>query len=215
MRRSTIMILNRALDLIFCLFLALPLSIIICFVSLLIVLIDKHAPFFSHERLGKSRKRFICLKFQTYTPPKNADERIVVDPAIAETRVTPLGRFLRNRCLDELPQILNILLGDVTFIGPRPLVEKTYSYLEEKYPNKIDLVHNWKIERLKVLPGVTGWHQIHLSDPNVIKYDIEYLSSPTISKKLKIVFKSLLIVLLGKSVFFNKDMPTSNQYAIV
>ncbi len=205
---------QRLIDLGICLILALPLIVFLGFLMMLTAVFDGLPLLFIHRRVGKDSKDFVTYKLKTYAPKQSRDEYLVVDHKRAENQVTFLGRMYRDHGWDELPQVFNIFLGQMSFIGPRPLVKYTYDDLRKRYSDKLKLIDTWEYERLMVLPGITGWHQIHLSDPNVIKYDLEYLKNPYLSKKLKILLGSIAILIFGKSVFFTKKMPTSNQYEI-
>jgi putative colanic acid biosynthesis UDP-glucose lipid carrier transferase len=129
-------------------------------------------------------------------------------------RITGLGRILRDHGWDELPQIANILLGQMSFIGPRPLSKYSLERFQKAYPNKARKIDKWLTERQKVLPGLSGWHQIHLPDHNIIKYDLEYLGDPSLKKKLKIVLVSVAILVVGKSAFFGQKIPDMYEYEI-
>jgi lipopolysaccharide/colanic/teichoic acid biosynthesis glycosyltransferase len=102
--------------------------------------------FFRQERVGKDERRFKITKFRTMRP---ADPDSVA-PDEDHLRLTPLGRFLRNTSLDELPQLVNVLTGDMSLVGPRPLLVR---YLP-RYSDRQRTRH-------EVLPGITGWAQIH------------------------------------------------------
>jgi len=205
---------QRIMDLGVCLIVVIPLAVFLGFLMIFTAVFDGPPLLFIHRRIGKGGKDFVTYKLKTYAPIQTKDEYLIVDHKRAEERVTILGRMYRDHGWDELPQVFNILLGQMTFIGPRPLVEYTYEDLRRRYPEKAKLIEAWRQERLKILPGLTGWHQVHLSDSNVIKYDLEYLRSPTFSKNLGILSGSIAVLIFGKSAFFNKKMSTSNQYKL-
>lgn len=172
-------------------------------ISLLILFVDNHSPFFfKQKRIGKDGKEFYCLKFQCLKPPKSEAE--INDKKRDKLRATKLGDFLKDRGLDELPQILNILVGKMSFVGPRPYLEKNIKLIEDLNPQMINDVNLWKNKRSQVLPGLSGWHQIHTIGPRVIKYDLEYLEDPSFSKHLKVFLVSILILFVGKNFYFNK-----------
>lgn len=179
-------------------------------ISLTIIVVDRFWPIFIATRVGKGGKLFKCIKFQTLRPTNNTDH--YMDPKKDQQRLTSLGRFLRNRGWDELPQIINIIQGDMNFIGPRPIPLAEHESLKSRYPTKILKIENWISIRQSVLPGLSGWHQVHLLDHNIIKYDIEYLETPSIWKKFIIITKSVLILIVGKGIFFGEKIPDTYVY---
>ncbi len=205
---------QRVIDLVICIFIFIPLTIVLLGIALLIIFFDGFPVLFNHRRVGKNEKEFLTYKFKTYKPIQGKNDYIIVDHKRAETTVSPLGRILRDHGLDELPQLLNVILGQMTFIGPRPLVDFTYEDLKNKYPDKVNLIKSWKKKRLEYVPGISGWHQIHVDDPHVIKFENEYWNDPSLSKKVKIIINSILILVVGKAFFLRKNVATSNQYKV-
>lgn len=144
--------------------------------------------FFSHERRGRAGAPFIIYKFQTmrnYTP--NCPTAQLVNP---EQYITPLGSILRKTSLDELPQLFNILKGDMSFVGPRPLISS------EMRAHRLRLESNVYTFR----PGLTGWAQVNGRDDITIvkkvKYDKEYIDKFSLLFDFKILLKSVKVVLL-------------------
>jgi lipopolysaccharide/colanic/teichoic acid biosynthesis glycosyltransferase len=139
--------------------------------------------FFRQERVGKDERRFRITKFRTM---RQADDDGVA-PDEDHLRITPLGRFLRDTSLDELPQLVNVLKGDMSLVGPRPLLVRylpRYSPLQRR--------------RHEVLPGLTGWAQIH--GRNAVSWDEKFARdtwyvehwSPVLD--LKILVRTAIIV---------------------
>lgn len=120
-----------------------PFFLIILFI---LMLINKGSPFFLQKRPGKNRKIFKIIKFKTMTDRKDAFGNLL---PMGE-RITPFGNFLRKTSLDEMPQLLNIIKGDMSIVGPRPLLEQYLPLYTERQNRR----HNVK-------PGITGWAQIN------------------------------------------------------
>ena len=160
---------KRFFDLLFCLVFIIPISFFILLLSLFIIFVDKMPPLFFQERIGKDGKKFVCYKLQTMRPPSSINE--IGDHVSDKQRVTKLGVFLRDHGWDELPQIWNVLLGNMSLLGPRPLIEKDIKRLEVE---NIFLMEIWK-KRFALKPGISGWCQVNTkkSNPYEIKYDIE------------------------------------------
>lgn len=139
--------------------------------------------FFYQERPGKNAKLFKVIKFKTMTD--EVDENGV--PLPDELRLTKVGRFVRSTSIDELPQLINVLKGDMAIIGPRPLLPQ---YLELYTPEQM--------RRHEVRPGITGWAQIHgrneLAFTERFKYDVYYVDHLSFALDMKIFILSLLKV---------------------
>lgn len=174
-----------------------------------IKLTDGGSPFFVQERMGKGGKRFLCYKFRTMHidaektlanwKQMNSEEwqqyiegnfKLKDDP-----RVTPVGKILRKTSLDELPQLFNIISGDMAWVGPRPLLEQEI----ETYG-----ITNFNAY-CSVLPGLTGlWQVSGRSDTGFdqrIAKDLEYIRNQSIKLDLTIILKTIKVVLIGKGSY--------------
>lgn len=149
----------------------------------------KGNPFFTQERPGKDEKIFKLVKFRTMTNAKDENGELLSD---AE-RLTRYGKFLRNTSLDELPELFNILKGDMSVIGPRPLLVK---YL----PRYNEHQHR----RHEVKPGLSGWAQVNgrnaISWEDKFNYDVEYVDNYSIVMDIKILFMTILNVLKREGI---------------
>jgi lipopolysaccharide/colanic/teichoic acid biosynthesis glycosyltransferase len=148
--------------------------------------------YFKQNRIGKDKKVFQCRKFRTM------HENSYHDPYTKEgdDRIYPYGRFLRKSRIDELPQILNVIRGEIHLIGPRA----EWDILVKEYEQKIPYYH----ERHLIKPGITGWGQVNYPygtnvDDTIQKlmYDLYYIKHWTILLEIKIIFKTIMIV-IGK-----------------
>lgn len=174
---------NRFFDLLL-LFLLSPLIIpVFILVSLLAFIFHGPNIFFKQKRLGKNKRVFELQKFRSMI--KNAQEKGTGLYSFADDkRITPFGNILRKTSLDELPQLYNILKGDMSFVGPRPAVVGELDQ-ETDLPAEIHL-------RFKVKPGLTGWAQIHgrdnLSWPQKAIYDIAYVKSTGYRRLIMVIY---------------------------
>lgn len=145
--------------------------------------------FFTQERPGRNGKIFKVIKFKTMTDERDADGNLLPD---AE-RLTPVGRFVRSTSIDELPQLINVLKGDMALIGPRPLLVK---YLP--------LYSKEQAHRHEVRPGITGWAQCHgrnsISWTEKFKLDVWYVDHCSFLLDLKIVFLTIKKVLVREGI---------------
>lgn len=149
----------------------------------------KGNPFFTQERPGKDEKIFKLVKFRTMTNAKDKDGNLLSDA----DRLTKYGKFLRNTSLDELPELFNILKGDMSVIGPRPLlVEYIPRYNEHQH------------RRHEVRPGLSGWAQVNgrnaISWEDKFNYDVEYVDNYSIVMDVKILFMTILNVLKREGI---------------
>jgi len=193
---------KRAIDLLLCL-MVVPLAAPLLLLLMLLVYIDSPGPiFFSQLRTGKGGHRFRMYKFRTMVP--NAEElkltyahlneltwpdfKITDDP-----RVTRIGRILRKTSLDELPQLLNVIKGDMSLVGPRPT-----SFSPETY-------RLWHTERLEVVPGITGLWQVHgrsnLDFDDRLKLDIAYIERQCIWMDIQIIVRTVGQVFAGEGAY--------------
>lgn len=191
---------KRTVDIASCLMLALPVGLFVVLTGLIIWLIDGIKPFFRQPRVGKNGRDFTCFKLNTMRPP--ASEAEVNDKVRDAARVTRIGLWLRNRGLDELPQFWNILRGDMSFVGPRPLMAKNIQVIREKNAANAETIDAWAALRATVRPGLSGWHQVHSLGSEVVRYDTEFLLKPTLIKHVIVVIRSASIMIVGKKRFF-------------
>lgn len=148
---------------------------------------------FRQKRVGLHKKYFNILKFRTMRidTPKDVPTHLLEDP---EQYITRVGKFLRKTSLDELPQLFNILLGDMAFIGPRPALWKQFDLIEERE----------RYGANDVRPGLSGWAQINGRDsleiPDKARYDGEYVEKMSIGFDLKCLFGTVKVVLNNSGV---------------
>lgn len=139
--------------------------------------------FFFQERPGKDAKIFKVIKFKTMTDERDADGRLLPDAQ----RLTKVGKIVRSLSIDELPQLINILKGDMSFIGPRPLLPK---YLLLYSPEQM--------RRHEVRPGISGWAQVNgrntISFTKQFEYDVYYVDHLTLWLDVKIFFMTIFKV---------------------
>ncbi|MDA0986946.1 MAG: sugar transferase [Bacteroidetes bacterium] len=189
-------VLKRIIDIIFStimLLITLPLSILIS----VAIKIDSRGPiFFKQERVGCDGDIFIMQKFRTMI--HNAEyETGPIWSTQNDIRITKIGLFLRRTRLDEIPQLLNVLKGEMSLVGPRP----ERPYFVEKFKKEIPFYSR----RLKVLPGITGWAQIKQGyDTNItdvktkLKFDLYYIENMSLRIDLKILFNTFYTMLMGR-----------------
>lgn len=194
MKRKINLIIKRVFD-ILCAFFALLLSSPFWLLGIIGILITMPGPiFFMQERVGKSGTDFKIFKLRTMKVNKELEEKR--DMSHDNERKTLWGNLLRRFKIDELPQLLNVLKGDMSIVGPRPTVrEQVILYDErEKY-------------RLDVRPGMTGLAQINGNTALVwedrISYDLMYVENLSILLDLKIILKTFMIVIFGEKNFYH------------
>lgn len=184
---------------------ALPFVLLIIIVlGPIIYFTDKGPVFYNANRAGKDYKPFKMFKLRSMyvnSPDiRNADGSTFNSDN--DTRVTPIGRFMRKTSLDEFPQFLNILLGDISFIGPRPKL-----YCPEKYPNGLP---EYMKKSFMVKPGVTGYAQAYyrnsIANEEKFKWDGYYADNVSFVMDVKIIFKTI------KSVLFRENINTEQSY---
>jgi len=195
--------LKRFLD-IACSFLLLVISIPLFFIIAILIKIDSKGPvFFLQKRCGRNRKEFFMYKFRTMVKDaeflKKELKSEMDGPMFKmknDPRVTQTGKFLRKWSLDELPQLLNVLKGDMSLVGPRPLANEEMAG---------DNNNTWREIRLSVKPGVTGLWQImgrtsgKFSD--WVNYDIEYVQKRSFLMDLKILIMTAITVLRNTGAY--------------
>ena len=186
--------LKRCFDLFTALFVLLISWPILLFIAIAIKLTSFGPIFFIQERIGKQGKKFKIYKFRTMIDKERIVNREIL---IGDSEVTWFGSILRRYKLDELPQLINVLKGDVSIVGPRPIL-----------PEMIDSLDDVGIIRLKVTPGLTGLSQIngniYLSWKDRWKYDKCYVDNISFFLDLKIVIKTIFIIIVGEEKFLIK-----------
>ena len=171
----------------------LVLSPILLIIAVAIKLDSKGPVLFKQKRVAKGKEHFQILKFRTMYAdvPKDVPTHLLADP---ESKITKIGRFLRKSSLDELPQIWNILVGEMSIIGPRPALWNQFDLIAERD----------KYGANDVRPGLTGLAQVMGRDELPIevkaKYDGEYAQNVTFANDVKIFFKTITSVLGAKGV---------------
>lgn len=145
--------------------------------------------FFFQERPGKDEKIFKVIKFKSMTDEKDGNGNLLPD----KDRITSVGRFVRKTSIDELPQIINVLVGDMAFIGPRPLLVEYLPYYNER-------------EKLRhtVRPGISGWAQVNGRNnctwDQRLEYDAYYVEHLSLAMDMKVILKTIKNVLGGKDI---------------
>ena len=172
---------KRAFDIIFSLAILIITSPIFMIVGLLILILLKRPVLFSQKRPGKDCKPFMMYKFRSMTNETDEGGNLLPN----ELRMTKFGLFLRNSSLDELPELFNVLKGDMSLVGPRPLL---MDYLP--------LFNEFQMRRHEVKPGITGWAQINgrneISWEEKFELDIWYVEHRNFLLDLKILWLTLI-----------------------
>jgi lipopolysaccharide/colanic/teichoic acid biosynthesis glycosyltransferase len=189
---------KKILDFIFALFMLILLFPFLALTAILIKLESKGPVFFMQKRIGQAGKMFYVFKFRTMIDDaQNLGTGLKTD--FNDPRITKLGHILRKLSIDELPQLINIIRGEMSFIGPRPVPPK----LLEKFDvgNKI---------RLSVKPGISGWAQVNgrnsIAWPERILKDIWYVENVSFWLDLKVLYKTIVCILFGKDIYTGNNI---------
>ncbi|MGL2995208.1 sugar transferase [Flavobacterium sp. TSSA_36] len=154
--------------------------------------VNQGQPFFFQTRPGRHEKLFRIVKFKTMNDKKDAEGNLLSDA----DRLTPIGAFVRKTSLDELPQLFNVLKGDMSLIGPRPLL-----------PEYLPLYTAEQKKRHNVSPGITGWAQVNgrnaISWEQKFEYDVWYVAHLSILLDLKILFLTIKKVIIKEGINSN------------
>ena len=183
---------ERFFDKLISLLLLMMLSPLFLIIGIIIKLNSKGPVFFTQLRIGKDNELFKFYKFRTMKieTPNVATDKL----GDAKSYITSIGRFLRKSSLDELPQLINILKGDMTFVGPRPALYNQYELKEMRTMAKVHTL----------LPGVTGWAQINGRDNNddyeKTEHDRYYLNNKSLAFDMKILFRTVFKVLRAEGI---------------
>ena len=188
---------KRAFDIFVSLGLLIILSFVIIIVWILIIIRLGSPAMFKQQRPGQNGEIFQVYKFRTMTNARNENGELLRD----EVRLTPFGKLLRKLSLDELPQLLNVLKGEMSFVGPRPLLVEYLPLYNER-----------QAMRHKVRPGITGWAQVNgrnaISWEQKFEYDVWYVENQTIWLDIKI------LVLTVKKVFISEGISQDGHATI-
>ena len=178
-------------------FISLP---VLLFISIINILLNKGKIFFIQDRAGYNGNVFKITKFKTMNDNANENGDLLSDGE----RLTIFGRFLRFSSLDELPTLLNVFVGHMSLVGPRPLL---VSYL--------DRYNEDQLRRLEVKPGLTGWAQVNgrnsISWEKKFEYDVWYVDNRSFKLDLIIIFKTIGQVITGKGIR-HKNHPTMEEF---
>ncbi len=187
---------KRFIDFIVSLIGLIILSPVLLLLTIILTFQNRGSAFFFQPRPGKNEEIFKVIKFKTMNDSKDSQGKLLPDAQ----RLTPIGRFIRKTSLDEIPQLINVLKGDMSLIGPRPLLpEYLYFYTDEQK------------KRHQVKPGITGLAQVNgrntLKFSERLKYDVHYIENLSLALDLKI------LLLTVKTLVFKRDTVVNGQEA--
>ena len=196
-------IIKRSFDLIFASISIFVSSPVLLLLALLILVFDGRPVFFLQKRVGENGKLFDIIKFRTMQPDAEKVRAKVetrdkhgnlIHKAASDPRVTRIGKFLRRFSLDEIPQLINVIKGEMSIVGPRPELP----YLVETY-------EHWQRRRLSVMPGITGWWQVNGRSDRIMHLhtedDIYYVENYSIWLDMQIIMRTFWVVLIGKGSY--------------
>lgn len=189
------LVFKNVLDFIIALIGFMLLSPIFLLVTIGLFFANNGKPFFFQTRPGKNEKLFKIVKFKTMNDKKDVAGNLLSDTE----RLTPIGDFIRKTSLDELPQLFNVLRGDMSLVGPRPLL-----------PQYLPLYNQQQKKRHDVRPGITGWAQVNgrnaISWTQKFEYDVWYVEHLSLLMDLKILFLTLKKVVVKEGINSNTSV---------
>ena len=169
-------------------------------VAVVLLVANKENPFFLQSRPGKDEKLFRIIKFKTMSNAKDSRGNLLPD----SERLTPVGSFIRKTSLDEIPQLLNVLKGDMSLVGPRPLL-----------PEYLELFNENERLRHRVRPGITGWAAVNgrntISWKKKFEYDVWYVKNVSFLLDLKIIGRTFLKVIKSEGINM-ENVATTEPY---
>ena len=190
---------KRGIDIIASLVLLALLSPLLIIVVLLIKMTSPGPVFFKQTRVGKGCKPFTLLKFRSMTNEKHEVKKYTG----RDEGVTPIGYYLRKYKIDELPQLIHVLKGEMSLVGPRPSIPAHLERMNEK-----------ELKRYNIRPGMTGLAQvsgnIHLDWKDRFTFDLEYLENISFLNDLRILKRTALLIIVGEEKFLNKPLKLQN-----
>ncbi len=180
---------KRIVDFLVALLALLLLSPLLLLIALLLALANKGNPFFFQKRPGKNGRIFRIVKFRTMSNERDFEDRLLPD----SERLTPIGKLVRKTSIDELPQLWNVLKGEMSLIGPRPLL-----------PEYLAIYTEYQWQRHLVRPGITGWAQVNgrnaISWTRKLELDVWYVENLSFLLDLKIIWRTLLKVIKSEGI---------------
>jgi len=189
------LIIKRIFDFLSALIGLLLLSPVFILVTIILFVVNGGKPFFFQERPGKGERIFRIWKFKTMNDKKDQTGELLP----FEDRITKIGAFVRKYSLDEIPQLINVVQGDMSLVGPRPLLS---CYLSR--------YNDFQRRRHEVYPGITGWAQVNgrnaLSWKEKFGYDVWYVENQSFLLDLRILFMTLKKVLIREGVNSSEDL---------
>jgi sugar transferase EpsL len=192
------MIIKRIFDLVISIFLLVLLSPFILIICLCIKFFLGSPVFFIQTRPGLNSNPFRMIKFRSMSDKKDANGNLEEDII----RMTPFGSFLRKYSIDELPELWNVLIGDMSLVGPRPLLSEYISLYSKE-----------QLTRHDVLPGITGWAQVNgrnaISWDEKFNYDLWYINNQSFLLDLKILYITLKKIIIKEGIYNNKEQSVS------
>jgi undecaprenyl phosphate N,N'-diacetylbacillosamine 1-phosphate transferase len=190
--------LKRGIDFFVALIILIVLSPIILFAAIFLWINNKGSIFFIQQRPGKNAELFNVIKFKTMNDNKDQHGKLLPD----KERLTAAGKFIRSTSIDELPQLINVLSGDMSLIGPRPLL-----------PKYLPLYNEEQKKRHTVRPGITGWAQVNgrntISWKQKFEYDVWYANNLSFLVDLKIVWLTLKKIMMREGINSNETATMS------
>ena len=187
---------KRLIDILVSLILLIVLSPIILIITLVLLYANEGKPFFYQDRPGYRERKIRIVKFKSMNDKKDSGGKLLPD----NERITAMGKFIRSTSLDELPQLLNVLKGDMSLIGPRPLL---FKYLP--------LYSETQRRRHELKPGITGLAQVNgrnaISWAKKFEYDVYYVDHLSSGLDLKILFKTIQKIVTRDGVNQSKEWP--------
>lgn len=177
------------IDFIFSLVILIMSFPILLLVTLLLIIANQGKPFFFQLRPGKNGQLFKIIKFKTMNDQKDNEGNLLSDA----DRLTKIGAFVRKTSLDEIPQLLNVIKGDMSLIGPRPLL-----------PEYLPLYNEFQKKRHEVKPGITGWAQVNgrnaISWEQKFEYDVWYVKNISFILDIKILILTIKKVVVSEGI---------------
>ena len=188
--------LKRIIDFFAALIGLILLSPVLIIVIVLLCIQNNGKPFFFQTRPGRDQKAFKIIKFKSMTDGKDSEGNLLPD----NERITKFGAIVRKTSIDELPQLINVLKGDMSLVGPRPLLFKYIPLYSEE-----------QLKRHDTRPGITGWAQVNgrnsISWTDKFKLDVYYVNNVSLLLDIKILWQTVLKVIKGADVNQTDDRP--------